>query len=124
MAGHAYYSHVFEVPEPDTLSHPLILGEEARKQPGLEGGCDLALLDSLTQPGPSHGYPILPFRVGIHVLQNGIPNMAWLPTPPEEVIAGLWSQWKVLFKCTLLRGVLWPWLLMLKINVMCFPPTF
>lgn len=50
----------------------------------------MALLDSLTQPGPSHGHPISTFRLHIRVLQNGIPNMTLLPTPQEKVIAGLW----------------------------------
>lgn len=66
---------MFEVPEPATLNHPLLLREEARKQPGPEGGFDLALPDSLTQFGLSRGHPISPFRLGIRVLQNGVSNM-------------------------------------------------
>lgn len=72
----SHNSHVFEVPEPATLSHPLVLRKEARKQPGPEGGFDLALPDSLTQSGLSRGHPTSPFRLGIHVLQNGVPNTA------------------------------------------------
>lgn len=39
-------------------------------------------------------------------------SQTWLLTPPEEVIAALWSQLEGSF--SRLRGVLWPWLLIWK----------